>query len=208
MLEQRRQRGASLVELMIAMVLGMASLSLLASVTGYGIGTNANLLNQSRLTEELRAVLFLMKREIRRAGINGDALARVQDPVANPSAFANSIVLGAYPGEMANSCILFSYDADLDGELDVPANNENYGFRLRDGAIEVRQAGIGCEDDGWQDVTDSEVVGITSLSFTLAQTTSNQVSSYEVTIDLIGELNNTPQFNRHYEENVLVRAYD
>lgn len=208
MLGQQKQRGASLVELMIAMVLGIASLSMLASVTGYGVGTNANLLSQSRLTEELRAALFLIKREVRRAGINGDALERVQDPVANPSNFANSIVLGAYPGEDASSCILFTYDSNLDGVLDVGGTNESYGFRLRDGAIEVRQAGAGCEEDGWQDLTDSQMIEITELTFSMAQTVNNQVTSYEIDIDMIGRIRANPQFNRHYQENLLVRAYD
>jgi prepilin peptidase dependent protein B len=208
MLTPFRQQGASLVELMIAMLLGLASLSMLASVTGYGIGTNANLLSQSRLTEEMRAALFLIKRDIRRAGINGNALARVQDPVANPSNFANSIILGAYPGEVADSCILFSYDSDLDGQLDVVGTNENYGFRLKDGAIEVRQGGATCEEDGWQDLTDSQVVEITGLTFSLEQTVNNQVTSYQVGIDLVGQLDGRPQFNRRYQENILVRAYD
>lgn len=208
MLRRCTQRGASLVELMIAMLLGLTSLSMLASVAGYGIGTNANLLRQSRLTEEMRAALFLIKREVRRAGFNGNARQRVQDAVTSPSDFAASIVVGAFPGEPPDSCILFSYDINLNGMADENNPNERLGFRLKDGAIEVRQAGAACDEPGWQDLTDSQVVEITNLSFSLATITTNQVARYRVDITMLGQLAGRPQFNRHYQQNLLVRAYD
>lgn len=208
MLGQRSQRGGSLVELMISMLLGMASLSMLASVTGYSIGTNAKLIGQSRLTEEMRAALFLISREIRRAGTNGGAFLRLQDPANTSSAFASSIGVSSYPGEMPGSCILFSYDMNLNGQVDNKNPNERLGFRLKDGAIEVRQAGALCDQPGWQDLTDSQMVEITSLSFSMATTTSNQITRYQVNIDLLGQLKDRPEFNRHYHQSVMVRAYD
>ncbi|GGD66406.1 hypothetical protein [Lacimicrobium alkaliphilum] len=208
MLEKWRQRGGSLVELMISMLLGMASLSMLASVTGYSVGTNAKLIGQARLTEEMRAALFLISREVRRAGLNGDSVSRVQDPANKPSEFASSIVVGSYPGEMSDSCILFSYDMNLNGQVDKKNPNERLGFRLKDGAIEVRQAGASCDEPGWQDLTDSQMLEITSLSFSMVMTTSNQVTRYYVDIDLLGQLSSRPEFNRRYQQSVMVRAYD
>ncbi|ALS99174.1 hypothetical protein [Lacimicrobium alkaliphilum] len=208
MLTRIRQKGSSLIELMISMLLGLTSLSLLASVAGYGIGTNANLLGQSRLTEEMRAAIFLIGREVRRAGINGNAMSVVQNPTDNPAVFSSTITLGSYPGEPANSCILFSYDANFNGNLDLENPNERYGFRLKDGAVEVRQGGTGCTQGGWQDLTDSQVVEITALIFTLKQTVNGQVTSYQVDIEIVGELIGKPEFNRRYQETLMVRAYD
>src|SRR5690606_5344104 len=69
--------------------------------------------------------------------------------------------------EVNGNCILYSYDIDEDGGKGT-GEFESFGFRLNDGAIEMRTAGDGhaCDTGTWQDVTDSSVT-ITSLTFTL-----------------------------------------
>src|SRR5690606_4366763 len=69
--------------------------------------------------------------------------------------------------EVNGNCILYSYDIDEDGGKGT-GEFESFGFRLNDGAIEMRTAGDGhaCDTGTWQDVTDSSVT-ITDLTFTL-----------------------------------------
>ena len=203
-----QQRGASLVELMIAMALGLAALAAMTSLVGYGIGMNARLLANSRLNEEVNAIGQLLTRDIKRAGYNADTIAMVTDPAASPSLFANSLVVSELPGEAANSCLIFAYDRNSNGLVDTVGTNENFGFRLNDGAVEIRIGGAACADLGWQSLSDTSVVNITDLTFTLNQTTSNSVISTQVDIFLQGELTRNDNFSRQFSANFLVRNYD
>ncbi|WP_026376980.1 hypothetical protein [Aestuariibacter salexigens] len=204
-----RQTGATLVELMIAMALGISALAALASLVGYGMGINAKLLANSRLNEELGNVMSLMTRDIRRAGFNGNTLAMVSDPVANPSAFTGSMALGEFLGETANSCITYAYDNNSDGVLNaVAGNNENYGFRLRNQMVEMRVNGLACGDDGWEPLTDPNAVSVTGLTFALNQVVENGVTSTEVTVSLLGELTSDSDLTRRFDSSFVVRNYD
>lgn len=205
---QKSQQGATLVEMMIAITIGMGALLSLASLVGFGVGVNGNLLSSNRLAEELNAVGSLMYRDILRAGYSGNTVAMVTDPAASPSPFANSISVSAYPGEAANSCILFAYDGNDNGVLDVVGTNENYGFRLRDNALEMRVGGAACDAVGWQNLSDPAIVTVTTVSFTLNQTTINNVTSTRIDINLAGELSNNAIFSRQYNYSLMVRNYD
>ena len=205
---QQKQRGASLIELMIAMALGLGSLSVIATVIGYGIGANGKLLANSRLSEEINAVGSLITRDIKRAGYSADTIALVTDPTASPSAFANSVVVSRHPDEIADSCIVFAYDRNSNGLLDTVGGNENFGFRLRSGAVEIRKAGAACADGGWENLTDVDMVTITELSFSLTQTTFNTVVSTQVNVSIVGELAANDNFSRQYSTGFLVRNYD
>jgi prepilin peptidase dependent protein B len=203
-----KQWGASLVELMIAMALGLGALSVLASVIGYGIGTNGKLLANSRLHEEINAVASLLTRDIKRAGYSADTTALVTDPTVSPSPFANSVVVSRHPLEEPDSCITFAYDINGNGVLDTVGSNENFGYRLRDGAVEIRMAGANCDGVGWQNLTDFDTVTITSLNFNLIQTTYNSVVTTQVEMFLAGELAADDAFSRQYSTRFLVRNYD
>lgn len=76
------QRGFSLIELMVSVVLGLllvaAVLSLVVSVTK----TNADTIRSTRLTQELRTLLEVVSREVTRARYIEDPLANVGAGVA------------------------------------------------------------------------------------------------------------------------------
>jgi prepilin-type N-terminal cleavage/methylation domain-containing protein len=76
------QRGFSLIELMVSVVLGLllvaAVLSLVVSVTK----TNAETIRSTRLTQELRTLLEVVSREVTRARYIEDPLANVGAGVA------------------------------------------------------------------------------------------------------------------------------
>ena len=63
-----KQYGNSLVELMISMTLGLASITAMASLVGHGIALNASLLATSRLEEEINAVVAVVGHDLKRAG--------------------------------------------------------------------------------------------------------------------------------------------
>lgn len=208
MLSIRKQSGATLVELMISVAIGMVSVLGVASLVGMGVGVNSNLMNHSRLGEELKNVVNLMARDIRRAGYNGNSVTMVTDPDANPSAFANSISVSEYTGEATNSCLVFAYDADSDGVLDTSGTNENYGYRLRDGAVEMRKSGLGCTEDGWEDLTESAMITVNALTFTVSSTTVSGVVSTSVNVSLTGTYVNNTSLSKQYNTSFLIRSYD
>lgn len=206
--QTHREQGATLVELMISISIGMVTVLGVASLVGMGVGVNGKLMTNSRLSEELKVVISLMERDIRRAGYNGATILRVEDPENTVSAFSNSIAISEYTGEAANSCIIFAYDANEDGTLNTGTDSEEYGYRLKDNAIEIRKNGAACDEDGWEDLTDSEVVKVTGLTFTSQTSTNNSITRTEIAINLVGELDSDADRSRSYDVAFLVRSYD
>jgi prepilin peptidase dependent protein B len=200
--------GASLIEMMITMTLGLVSLSTVASLVGYGIGVNAKLLESSRLSQEIMAIGSLLSRDLRRAGYSANTVVMVSDPASFPSLFSNSIAVSAYPGEAINSCIIFAYDRNGSGILDTTDGNENFGFRLKDGAVEIRVDGASCVDNGWENLSDDQILEITQLTFELNQTIDNGVHSNWLSITLQAELTKNTHLSKQFTSSFMVRNYD
>ena len=64
----RRDRGFTLIELMITLVLGLVVVGGVMSVFISTYQSNAQNIKMVRLNEEMRAVMSMMSRDIRRAG--------------------------------------------------------------------------------------------------------------------------------------------
>ncbi|MEW9798740.1 prepilin cleavage protein [Alteromonas sp. CYL-A6] len=202
----KQQSGLSIFELLIGLALGTVALTGLASLTGFGIGMNANMVRSSTLNEETYSVVQLMHRDLRRAGFSGDTIAMVTDPEANPSPFADSIVTSAYPDEAPNSCILFTYDADGDGDLDN--GTEEFGYRLRSGRLEMRQGGLDCTQEDWVAITDTDKSTIRQLTFTLDQDVTAGVPVTYATIAIVSESSANDAISRRYTKTFLVENHD
>ncbi len=204
----RYQGGYTLIEIMIAMTLAVGSLAAVSSLVGYGVGVNGNLLSSARLNEELGNVYALIIADLRRTGYSGNTMAMVSQPDANPSPFNQSISISEYPGETAQSCVLFSYDSNDNGTLDQASPNEHFGYRLLDGTVEIRRNALDCTSNGWEDLTDGSVVNVTSLRFAINQTIQQGIASTSVTVFLSGELSANDKLSRTYETVVVVRNYE
>jgi len=175
------QRGVSLIELMIGIVIGLV---ILAGVTNIWLNTimsSSDTLRQSKLNQELTTLMSVMSSDIMRAGITGNL--NYTNPQTNPFNQVDNTALEVIDNRVDNaqvtwanaatggSCIVYSYDRNLDGNVD---DVEVLGFRLNNGAVEMRQNPEGsgpdpdsCADaDGtWIPVTDSRIITITTLNF-------------------------------------------
>lgn len=180
MLVRLRQKGLSIVELMITITLGLLLMAALTAVFSNTLGVNSRSLKLSQLHEEATAVMDLMIGELRRTGYRGDAAELVFDPANASTDFNNTVVVSQFGGEEANSCILFSYDEDADGVHDGAA--ENFGFRVRDNQIQRRQASAGCDGGGWQNVTSAAMILVNDLDFTLTEQMIDLVNEQRVTV--------------------------
>jgi type II secretory pathway component PulJ len=149
---------------------------------------NAQNIKSVRLNEEMRAVMSLMTRDIRRAGTRD--LAWQPSLLGTDNLFANDVnwVVTRYDGTVpTNSCALFAYDSNGN---DVVDNVDRIGYRLRkEGAlqsVEMRRTGTACNGAGWEKVTDENIMNVLDLDFTVTTepgTPGVEVRTVIVTLD-------------------------
>lgn len=190
---EKHSRGFSLVELLIAMALGGTLLSALVSFVAISASSHAKLVMQQRLSEELHTLSHLIVDELRRAEFDHSATSFSKPFDPQESEFVDSLRLSEFPGEQSTSCIEYAYDKNKDGILNTSPSNENFGFRLKNKAIEMRQKGAKCESNGWQDISDSSVVTVEALKFSIQQ--ASQTRRY-INITLTASAKGYPQIQR------------
>ncbi|MEE9494801.1 MAG: prepilin-type N-terminal cleavage/methylation domain-containing protein [Gammaproteobacteria bacterium] len=170
-LRDGRQKGFTLVEILIASVLSLATVM---TITTIYASTTANLSQQLQmeyLSDTAHDLLYLMETEIRRSGYwhfdtTQDRLDN--NPFQSPE---NDIQSATVAAETANSCILYAYDIDMDGKVGVGQcatpcadntdsdNVEQFGFRLKRKNLQIRYAGtsFSCNSGRWQSLTDKQL---------------------------------------------------
>lgn len=157
-----RQKGFTLVELMIAILLGLIVVGATITIYIATLRSSTDTVRSARLNYDLDAAMALMVNDIRRAGYWGGA-------VIGSDARDNPANLAANTLQIPNaSCVLYSYDANGNGQI---SDDERYGFRLTNGALQMRLSGTttaDCNDGVWQALTlnsGGEQVEITTLTF-------------------------------------------
>jgi len=114
--------GLTLVELLIAMVLGIIVTGTIISFFATTVRYNSDNLQMIRLNQELRGAMSLISRDLRRAGYFN-------------SATATTTYLDQFGGSVAGDCIYFAYDIDADGTVN---DYQDYiAFKLENGEIKA-----------------------------------------------------------------------
>ncbi|OZB06292.1 MAG: hypothetical protein B7X54_02755 [Idiomarina sp. 34-48-12] len=198
-----KQRGLSLVELMITITLGLILMAALTSVFSATLGTNSRSLQLSQLQEESTAVMDLLMGDLRRAGYRGNAHLLVVDPDNAVTAFNNTITVSQHPSEVASSCLLFEYDADNDAVHDGAV--EQFGYRLRNGQVQRRQAGATCDQDGWEGLTSPDLIQVDVLEFILTERMLDDVNEQVVEVLMVVSLPSDAQVSREFATEVVLR---
>lgn len=172
-MQKQPQQGLSLVEILVAVALGLLLVSAVAALLVGHITEHRRMLAEVRLMQDLRAAADLVTRDLRRAGYWGRAEQSVADgtqapPQPNPYA-------GLWPDAQAGSttALGYSYSRD-DTEDNLASNNERFGFRLnaRTHVLEMRLGGAAIAPDtgdSWQPLTDPSAIQITRFTVTATQ---------------------------------------
>ncbi|EHR70436.1 prepilin-type N-terminal cleavage/methylation domain-containing protein [Burkholderiales bacterium JOSHI_001] len=151
-----RQRGLTLVELMVGLAVGMFVVAGASLVVGSQLGDNRRLMLETQVQQDLRAAADLVARDLRRAGhwvnaqngIGAPTVAAVVNPYGSVSPGDDGVV---------TSNVVFNY---AHGLADAgPADTVNQGgFRLNGQTIEMLMGGA-----GWQAMTDANTLRVTTF---------------------------------------------
>jgi type IV pilus assembly protein PilW len=153
-----RVRGFSLVELLVGLTVGLLIAAGATAFLATTLREHRGVLLESRLMQDLRTAADLVARDLRRAGYwaaapEGAWLPGTRATTANPYAAVT-------PVAAASDAVGFAYSRDAT-ENDALDANEQFGFRLRGGAIQM-QLGAG----NWQALTDASTLVVTTFSVT------------------------------------------
>lgn len=196
------QFGFTLLELLVAMVIGLIILSAVLGLFVSMVQSDSDSIKMAQLNQELRGVMSLITRDIRRAGANRNSAADATGATpSNPFSVAGGTRLTISANEQGDpdSCITYSYDSD--------EGNELYGFRWDSNVhtIETRTAGAACNAGGWTGITDENQTYITALAFTDNTVVEAGINIREIAITLSGRLVKDANVSRTLTETIKIR---
>jgi type IV pilus assembly protein PilW len=170
LITRKQQAGITLVELLIGLLVGLIVIAAGTNIFITSIRGQTDNINLTRLNQDMRSMMDIMARDIRRAGfVTSDPGTNFASLQNNP--FFDGITSGATTDIAIHdegACIVYAYNRDDDVNNDrvtdeTPSSvdsNERLGFRLSDSVLEMRQSGAtngNCSDGSWQTITEPEV---------------------------------------------------
>lgn len=207
-----RHYGVTLIEMLVALVVGSLVLASLISFYVFIAQHSKRSLEITRLDQELYLAMDVMSHDVRRAGYWANAQNDIgTGTLTNPFMQTDTDLQVS----SSNDCILFSYDKNSDGTLPAlgAANDERYGFRLSGNVIQYRivSGSFACDSaSGWEDLTDPNIINVTNLSFTvntdrLSLGGGDFLDKRNVTISLTASLTNDANITRTLSRQITVR---
>lgn len=188
---QNKQAGITLIEMMIAMLIGLLVSGAVITIFISNVKSSSENIKMIHLNQELRTVMGFISDELKRAGYSGTS---ENDHMNFFSTTAQ--------------CILYSYDLDEDGDVD---DDEKFGFRLENGNTIQWGTNVPCADDvQWRGITDPDTAEITAFTITpIDIPAGTSVDVKQVEIDITGQTTLRPGIaSRTIIETIRVRNDD
>ena len=162
-MRRRNARGLSLVEMLVGITLSLLIAAAASTLLIDSLRENRKLLTEARVTQELRSAVDLIGREVRRAGYWGAATTSgLRSPADTTNAGAGTAMHNPYaaiaPDAAASDAIALRYSQDSGATDNTVDSQEQFGFRLRSGAIEAQLG-----ERNWQALTDASSLVVTRL---------------------------------------------
>jgi type II secretory pathway component PulJ len=190
----RTQSGITLIELMIAMILGLLVSGAIITIFITNVKSATENIKMIHLNQELRTVMGFMSDEIKRAGY---------------SASSDEDYMGAWSTATAG-CIIYSYDQNGDGSA-YAAGTDRLGFKLDNGVIKWGSSVTSCTLPAlnWQPLTDTGIANITLFTITAPAIVAGTLNIRQVTVTITGEIALKPgTATRTITETIRVRNED
>lgn len=158
----RRASGFSLVELMIALAVGMVVIAGVVAFTVSTVNSVGRSIGATRVMQELRGAMSVTTRELKRSGYDRDALDAIARGVA-PTGYADVTINGT------GDCLLMSYDrVGINDTANAPGAGEWKAFRRRvvdgRGVLQMNLRDnppvCGADDADWIDLTSPQDISV------------------------------------------------
>jgi len=144
-----RQRGLSIVEMMVGLTIGLIVVAAASQVVVTQLNENRKLLVEMQLQQDLRAAADIITRELRRAGASNVAENGIWFSADNPGQ-PNPLRQVTVPATGVQVGYQYVRDPRV---ASIPL-----GFRLEQGRFETLLG------NGWQELTDGRTIRVTNLS--------------------------------------------
>jgi type IV pilus assembly protein PilW len=181
----KNQRGLTLIELMIAMVIGLLIVGTVITIFITNVRSNRDNVAMIKLNQELRGVMTFMSDELKRAGYSSDST--ITD-------FIDDFGL-------SSNCIRYAYDENNNSTLD---GDERFGFRGIDSdgdtvidTIQWSNSNTSdpqdvsitdyCLTGRWEAITDKDILDITNVSVDEETIVVGATSIEQLTITITGQ---------------------
>jgi type IV pilus assembly protein PilW len=214
--DMNKQRGIGLIEMLISMTLSLLAVGAMVVLMSSTLGTGTTTIQMSRLSQELRASMQLMSRDLRRANFHSGFLSCFANIDCRNDLDINEYVNNIHINAAGNC---FWYWLDRNGDADL-TNDAVGGFRYSTvggiGVIQMRTSGneeANCDDsDDWELITDPNTVEITSFvvsdddSYTETLTTAGATQIVEkIRLQINGRMARNSNVQREIEDLILIR---
>ncbi len=193
-MNSKNSLGFSMIELMIAMAIGLVVIGSVLAFTLSSIGTNTEYVQATRLSQELRNSMDFVSRELRRAGYDqnvGSYTAKYSPSnpyVTSPFARISTTNDANGDGTDGDGCVIYAYDRSggTSGTVDL-ARGEIRALRLGFtpdgvGVLEMAESSSGktpvcdgaaptytnyppiCSSAGWCALSDPQILNLTAFN--------------------------------------------
>jgi type II secretory pathway component PulJ len=191
MMKIKKQIGLTLIEMMIAMLLGLLVTGSIITIFISNVKSSSENIKMIHLNQELRTVMGFMSDEIKRSGYSADATV--------------TTFIDDFNTATAN-CVLYSYDVNGNG---VQTTNEKFGFRLNGNTIQWG-SNVACGSNiNWQGLTEPNMADITVFSIVPSDIPAGTVIIKQIVITITGVTTLNPgTASRTITETIRVRNED
>ncbi len=180
-----KEKGLTLIEMMIALLLSLLVTAMVISMFSSSIGGHAQAIQTLRLNQDMRIAMDMIVRDIRRAGYWSGATVASN---AHASHIGSTLPIGIFDYQTGtDNCVLVSYDHDDD---DTTSNNRVFGYRLLDsGTLQTVSQDVASVVDctsptAWQALLDDNTVQVSELTFTTYPAAASFAASPNKTVTI------------------------
>lgn len=157
---RRHTGGFTLIELMIAMSLGLVAAAAALQLFALHLQGNRQLVMLVRLQQDMRTATDLLARHLRRAGYWNGA---VQSPAgqANPNSGIAVVAGHGGSGTGAADSVGYAYSRSVQASPGGQLADDSVGWRLQAGSLQLKLGG-----SNWEQLTDAETMLVTEFAVT------------------------------------------